>query len=421
MIRSLPHILALAFGPPLLIEPKKLDALLVGLHAALQHRGSLLGEGEQRLDIAMIEGDGSTPVDERPRGYRIQNGVATLPVHGVLVRRAGQMTPDSTMLQSYENVGRVLRNAQRDSRVRGILLDIDSPGGEAGGVFDLAKQIRHAATTKPIWSIANDDSLSAAYVLASATDRVWATQTAALGSLGVVALHADQSAFDAEEGIKYTYVYRGARKIDAHPHAALTAEASLAIQSEVDRLYDKLVGIVAEHRHTQPERIRGTEAAVYFGERALNQGLADRIGTIDEAHAALVDHTAPKGARMDQTTTQPPTGATSSAEPMPPAPPPADNVVPLARVADAETRARGQAVEIAELCKLAGLADLAGDFIGANLTADAVRAELQKRQAADSAKRPLVAIDTAPKPRDAATVSELAKAHAARVRAMYGR
>jgi signal peptide peptidase SppA len=388
MIRALPHVLARIFGPPLLIAPAKLDQMLLGLHAALLARGSQQSEPINLPDFrgAIDSGKDGAPI--RAAGYSIQSGVATVPVHGVLVRRAGQIQPDSTILQSYEEVARVLRTASADDRVRGILLDIDSPGGEAGGVFDLAKEIRASASRKPVWSIANDDALSAAYVLASATQRVYATQTASLGSLGVVALHADQSAFDQAEGIKYTYVYRGAHKVDANPHEALSDDAHATIQAEVDRLYTMLVDMVGEHRGVPAKELRGTEAGIYFGTHAKAQKLADKIGTIDEAHAALVAHTSKRGARMSDPTPEP------AAQPAPAATPPVDNNVIALRVDEARTQLRAEATEIAALCALAKHPELAAAYIGEGLSKAVVMQKLQAIQAADSEKAQLTPVDT---------------------------
>jgi signal peptide peptidase SppA len=389
MIRALPHILSRIFGPPLLIAPVPLDALLVGLRSAMLARGS-------QQDVTFGAFDDSSPSQpsiDRPRGYSIQSGVATVPIHGVLVRRAGQIQPDSTILQSYQEVAQIMATAQRDTRVGGILLDIDSPGGEAGGVFDLARAIRQAGQSKPVWAMANDDALSAAYVIASAADRIWSTQTAALGSLGVVALHADQSALDAAEGIKYTYLYRGARKVDGNPHAPLSDEGAAAIQSEVDRLYENLVGLVAGHRNMKPAAIRGQEAGIYFGENAVGAGLADKIGTFEQAHAALAKHITtpqqPRGPKMENP--NPPTGEQPPATP-PAAPPPDNNVVNL-RVNEAVTAYRAQAREIAELCALAKYPEMAAGFIGEGLSAEVVRQRLQARQAEDANKRQLQPID----------------------------
>ena len=66
----------------------------------------------------------------------------------------------------------MLRTAAADRRARAILLDVDSPGGEAGGVFDLAAEIGTVGRMKPLWAIANEDLLSAAYVLASPAQRM---------------------------------------------------------------------------------------------------------------------------------------------------------------------------------------------------------------------------------------------------------
>jgi capsid assembly protease len=396
MLRALPHILSRAFGQPLLIAPVPLDALLVGLRAAMLARGSQSGFDLPDLRgryLAFDDSSPSSPSNDRPRGYSIMNRVATLPVHGVLVRRAGQIQPDSTILQSYQDVARTMAAAQADSRVGGILLDIDSPGGEAGGVFDLANAIRQAGQSKPIWSMVNDDGLSAAYIIASAAERIWSTQTAALGSLGVVALHADQSAFDAAEGIKYTYLFRGARKIDGNPHSPLGDEGATVIQSEVDRLYENMVSLVAGHRNVEASRIRGQEAAIFFGENAVGAGLVDRIGTFEQAHAALAQHIItpqqPRGPKMENPT--PPTGEQPNPPVTPPAAPP-DNVVNL-RVNEAVTAYRAQAREIAELCALARYPEMAAGFIGEGLTAEVARQRLQARQAADGEKRSLTPID----------------------------
>jgi len=111
-----------------------------------------------------------------------------------------------------------------------ILLDIDSPGGESGGVFDPADRIRTGSQVKPIWAVANDMAFSAAYALASAANRVFVSRTGGVGSIGVIALHADQSGKGAQEGVRYTTVFAGARKNDLNPHAPLSDEAVASLQ-----------------------------------------------------------------------------------------------------------------------------------------------------------------------------------------------
>jgi ClpP class serine protease len=90
-----------------------------------------------------------------------------------------------------------------DPRVRGVILDVDSSGGEVGGLFDLVDQIGaiKAASQKPLWAVANEGALSAAYAIASTADRLYVTRTGEVGSIGVVAVHVDESGADEQAGL----------------------------------------------------------------------------------------------------------------------------------------------------------------------------------------------------------------------------
>lgn len=389
-IRWLPHVWSRLYGPPLLIPPARLEPLLIGLQRAMLQRGSSEIHNPPVLADPVSQTASGNGSDERPHGYRIDHGVATLPIHGVLASRLGQISPDSTELQSYERLSRVVRNAHRDQRVRGILLDIDSPGGEASGVFDLADEIRAAGQTKPIWAIANHDALSAAYILASAADRIWTTQSGAVGSLGVVALHADQSEFDQQEGRRYTYIYRGARKIDGNPHSALSPEAHTTIQAEVDRNYDRMIDQVARHRRVEPRSLQTTDARIYFAGEALDRGLADRIGRVDQAHAALVEYTTPRRGRGQQMNDTP---IPANAVFIPASAVGADDNVIQMHVDTATADARQAAAAIATLCRVHNVADLAAELIAEGLTVEAAGLRILERKAQDDQRRSIVPID----------------------------
>lgn len=420
MIRALPHILARVFNVPLLIAPARAQALVSGLSAVMLQRGPLEAAANELTDEARPPPEQQP---QRPRGYRIDRGVAMLPVRGVLVRRAGQIDSDSTPLQSYESTRASLRTARSDPRVRGILLELDTPGGEAGGIFELANEVRATTKDKPVWAIANDDALSAGYAIAAAAQKLWITDTGAAGSIGVVALHLDQSGFDEEHGFKFSYIYKGQHKIDAHPHGPLSAQATGAIQGEVDRLYGMLIANVAGHRGKEPERMASTEAAIFCGANAVSAGLVDQLGTFDQAQAAMAEHVAPIAARRlaaassNQGTRQMENEETTveqvpSNEPAP-APAPAANVVSFDQMHAAVAAARSQAGEVASLCALAGYPDMASEEINAGTSIEAVRQRLQQRRAADDTKRQVEAIDTTAKPASS-TVAEVTAAANAR-------
>ncbi len=169
-----------------------------------------------------------------------------------------------------------------DKSIETILLDIDSPGGEVNGVFDLADFIYSARGKKRIIAIANDDAYSAAYAIASSAEKIFLTRTSGIGSIGVIASHIDQSRFDEKQGIKYTTIFAGSRKNDLNPHESMTSESLGSLQKEVDRLYEMFLQLIARNRGLSIEKIRSTEAGLYFGEKAVEIGLADGVTTFFE-------------------------------------------------------------------------------------------------------------------------------------------
>ncbi len=206
---------------------------------------------------------------------------AIIPIHGILTKKPGEFD-EMLGMTSYEQIEAQVKQELADSSIETILLDIDSPGGEVNGVFDLADFIYSARGKKRIIAIANDDAYSAAYAIASSAEKIFLTRTSGVGSIGVIASHIDQSGFDEKCGIKYTTVFAGSRKNDLNPHEPITSESLESLQKEVDRLYEMFVQLIARNRGLSIEKIRSTEAGLYFGEKAVEIGLADEITILSE-------------------------------------------------------------------------------------------------------------------------------------------
>ncbi|MBD0392075.1 S49 family peptidase, partial [Wolbachia endosymbiont of Pentalonia nigronervosa] len=116
---------------------------------------------------------------------------AIIPIHGILTKKPGTFD-DFLGMTSYERVQVQIEEALIDKKVETVLLDIDSPGGEVSGLFDLADFIYNARAQKKIIAIANDDAYSAAYAIASSAEKVFVSRTSGVGSIGVIASHIDQ-------------------------------------------------------------------------------------------------------------------------------------------------------------------------------------------------------------------------------------
>ena len=273
---TMPYLASRVFGTPLLIHPRKLEVILSVVGPRM---GMVVPETSAQL--AQI------PPPERVIRTDLQvPNIAVISILGTLVRRTGAMDAASG-LTSYASISAQINAAINDPSVDAVLLDIDSPGGEAGGAFDLADEIVSARSTKPIWAVANDDAFSAAYAIACSAERIYLTRTGGVGSIGVIALHVDQTQRDALDGYRYTAIYAGDRKNDLSPHLPLSNEASTALQTEVDRLYEMFVSTVATNRGLDAQAVRDTQAGLFYAGDAIEAGFADAIGTADDALRAL--------------------------------------------------------------------------------------------------------------------------------------
>ncbi len=206
---------------------------------------------------------------------------AVIAINGILTKKPGAFDVFLGMT-SYEQIEEQIKQALADSSIETIMLEIDSPGGEVNGIFDLADFIYESRAKKRIVALANDDAYSAAYAIASSAEKIFLTRTSGVGSIGVIASHIDQSGFDEKQGIKYTTIFAGSRKNDLNPHEPMTSESLESLQKEVDRLYEMFLQLIARNRGLSIEKIRSTEAGLYFGEKAVEIGLADGVTTFFE-------------------------------------------------------------------------------------------------------------------------------------------
>ena len=304
----LARIAARLFDTPLLVRPETAGVIVnvlsdrVGVEPMIATPFDEDAPGMSRFRGAPVRqnGDGASL-------YRLDNGVAIVPVLGELVNR-GAWIGASSGLTSYEGIEAALRAAVDDTRVQAILLDMNSPGGEATGALETGELVRSIDAKKPVVAFVNGLAASAAYAIASGARKIVALPSAVLGSIGVVVMHRDVSAAMDKAGVKTTIIHAGAYKADGSPFRALPDDARSRIQGHVDALYDLFTDMVARHRGMDVSAVRDTEAGVYFGASAVEAGLADSIGMLDDAISQLrrsnvsIGSTSLTGGSMTETT-----------------------------------------------------------------------------------------------------------------------
>lgn len=214
----------------------------------------------------------------RQRVCTVDGSICIIRVDGVLWHRYSP---------GYIEIGNALSMALADYCVKTILLDIDSPGGQVAGVFDLADRIFEARKKKKIIAVANESAFSAAYLLASGSDRIYLPRTGQVGSIGVIAVHVDVSEYDKKVGLGYTLLKAGKQKDHFNPHKPLGSEARQSAQRHVDRLMAMMCETIGRNRNISPYSIKGTEAGLFMGADAVKIGLADGVRTFGEVLVEL--------------------------------------------------------------------------------------------------------------------------------------
>lgn len=436
-----------AFNTPLLVEPSKAMAFLSGLgpritgrqlrlngldvapedvaHAVLPARVGILTNGLAE----QYQRDGQSP-------FCLQDGIAVIEVSGVLVHR-GAWIGQSSGQTSYEGIAAQLASAASDPAVRGIALEIDSFGGEVAGVFDLADAIRAARAVKPVWAFVAEHAFSAGYALASQADQIVLPRTGAVGSIGVVVMHADLSGQLSDAGVTVTLIHSGAHKVDGNPYAPLPDPVRARIQAEIDSIRSLFAETVAagRGRRMSAEAALATEAECYRGAEAVAAGLADEVSDPASAFANFADVVNRRGLarsagpgrpsqsqlskekmmKQNATSTtetpdpetpveQTPPAAPAPIPPAPPAPAPANDGD---AAAFATSLARAEAAELATIgaqaARLGVTMDVA-EAVQKGIKPDALRASVLNQLAARS---DAAAIAVVPPPKSAAPESPL--------------
>ena len=238
-----------------------------------------------------------------PRRGAARNGaVAVLPLYGVMGQRMNMMMNISGGT-STELFGRAFLEAIADSSIGAVVIDIDSPGGAVYGMFELWQTIMDARGSKPIVAVANSLAASAAYLVASAADEIVVTPGGEVGSIGILAVHEDQSVAQEKTGVKVTLISAGKKKALGNPLEPLSDEALADRQKKVDTYYGMFVDSVAKGRGVSASEVRGGfgEGETVLAAEAVKLGMADRIGTLDSAVTRLLGSRTARGQARAET------------------------------------------------------------------------------------------------------------------------
>ncbi len=212
--------------------------------------------------------------------YDVVNGVAIIPLMGVIGHRLGAIEKSSGATDVIDFIGACAKAAD-DSRVQACVLHIDSPGGSVGGVADAAAAVERLRTGKPVIAYTDSMMASAAYWIGAAAHAVYAGTFASVGSVGVYIALLDQSAAFASAGVKVEMFKSGDYKGMGTQGTSLTDDQRGHLQERVDALGMAFRAYVQKMRTgISSEHLDGRD---FLGSEAVELGFADYEGPIDQA------------------------------------------------------------------------------------------------------------------------------------------
>jgi len=280
--RNYAHLVAFALEHPWAITPP-MRALIADILAR-----RLAGlDADDAAIAAAIEARATRDVPVPTGG-----SVAVIPVQGVISPRMNLFTETSGGT-TFEALTKQLQATVSDPNVKTIVFDVDSPGGNVAGASEFAREVLRARTVKPVIAVANHLMASAAYWAMSGATELIASPSALAGAVGVYTIHDDISAALGALGVKREVFSAGKYKAEGVDGGPLSDDAKAHVQGLVDGAYGRMVGDIAKGRGIRPADVRDGygQGRTLGAEQALSAGLIDRIATLHETLARVMQPT----------------------------------------------------------------------------------------------------------------------------------
>lgn len=271
------RVIAEVLGMPWAVHP--------GLLATIAEVVALRASGHRFTDEEIEARVSAGQARALTRGGDARSGsIAVMPIIGTLLPRAEALEQSSGAISVQQLTAR-FQQLVRDDTVAGIVLDVDSGGGSVGGVEEFSDEIYRARAVKPVIALAAPMMASAAYWLGASASELMVTPSALVGSVGVYSAHHDISAAMEKLGMKVTLISAGKRKVTGNEFEPLSDEAREQIQAHVDAFYGSFVRDLARGRGVSQKSVRDGfgEGDVVHADEAVKLGMADRIGTLNDA------------------------------------------------------------------------------------------------------------------------------------------
>ena len=206
--------------------------------------------------------------------------VAVLPIEGVIL--PFDSYTDYSLVTTPRTVRDFIERAEKDTSIKGLLIEVNSPGGTPVASEQISKMIQ--GTSLSTISLIGDVGASGGYLVAAGADKVLASAMSDVGSIGVTMSYTENSKKNEEEGVTFVELSSGKFKDAGSPEKPLTDEERALFEADLQIVHDEFVKQIADLRGRSVEEIQAlADGSSMPGVRALEAGLIDVIGAREEA------------------------------------------------------------------------------------------------------------------------------------------
>ncbi len=209
----------------------------------------------------------------------IKNKIAVIPIMGVITSGNGDGSFFSQPTLSSSTIVSFIEAANNDNNIKGIILNINSPGGAVVPSKEVVDSIKKV--NKPVVALIRDVGASGAYWIASAADHIVADPLSITGSIGVIGSYLEFSDLFGEYGIKYQSIISGKDKDLGSPYTNLTNEQRVLLEGKLAKIHKYFIDDVNKNR--KKNLTPYATGLFYLGIEAKEIGLIDELGGKEEA------------------------------------------------------------------------------------------------------------------------------------------
>jgi protease-4 len=216
--------------------------------------------------------------------------VGTGKKHTAMIDVVGTIAPGGDA--SAERITEALQAAFKDKDTQGVIMRINSPGGspvQAQTIYDEMRRLRKKYPDIPLYVVVEDICASGGYFIASGADRIYVSRSSLVGSIGVLMNGFGFTGLMDKLGIERRLITAGENKAFLDPFSPMQEKHKQFAEQLAKEIHQQFIGVVREGRGKRlketPEMFSGL---IWTGEKSIEMGLADGLGTLDSVARDVV-------------------------------------------------------------------------------------------------------------------------------------